>query len=118
MDNKKEKIDIWVGNILLIGSYFAAVLLLAGLLAFLFSAPTLTGQLESKPLSLSAFFSHLKGKNPLAFLNLGILVMMLTPLFRVITAGFSFFLEKDYKYVLIASGVLIILLASIISILA
>jgi uncharacterized membrane protein len=116
MSNKKEKIDIWVGNILLIGSYAAAFLLVAGLLMLLFFSQTLTAQLESKPLSLSLFFSHVKQKNPLAFLNLGILVMMLTPLFRVITAGFSFFLEKDYKYFLIALGILVILLTSIISI--
>ena len=115
MNNNKEKIDIWVGNILLIGSYAAALLLVAGLLMLLFSR-THTAQMESKPLSFSLFFSHLKEKNPIALLNLGILVMMLTPLFRVMTAGFSFFMEKDYKYVLIASGVLIILLASIISI--
>jgi uncharacterized membrane protein len=116
MKNKKEKIDIWVGNILLIGSYSAAVMLVAGLLTLLFSARTPAMQLESKPLSFSLLFSGLKEKNPLVLLNLGILVMMLTPLFRVITAGFSFFLEKNYKYLLIASGVLIILLASIISI--
>jgi uncharacterized membrane protein len=116
MNNNKEKIDIWVGNILLIGSYAAALLLVVGLLMLMFFSRTAAEQMESKPLSFSLFFSHLKEKNPIALLNLGILVMMLTPLFRVITAGFSFFLEKDYKYVVIASGILIILLASIISI--
>ncbi|KPK76735.1 MAG: hypothetical protein AMJ89_03640 [candidate division Zixibacteria bacterium SM23_73] len=114
MNGKKEKIDIRVGNILLIGSYSAAVLLIAGLLVLFARTPG--AELESKPLSFSLFFSYVKENNPLALLNLGILVMMLTPLFRVIAAGFSFFLEKDYKYLVIASGVLIILLATIISI--
>ncbi len=117
MNNKKDKIDVWVGNVLLVGSYAAAVLLLAGLFALLLSDQTSTARLQSKPLSFSGFFSHLKDRSPLTLLNLGILVMMLTPLLRVITAGLSFFLEKDYKYLLIASGVLIILLANIISIL-
>ncbi|KPL04107.1 MAG: hypothetical protein AMJ73_04695 [candidate division Zixibacteria bacterium SM1_73] len=116
MKDRKDKIDIWVGNILLLGSYLAAAFLLVGLLALLLFAKIPAGGVESKPLSFSLFFSQVKEKNPLAFVNLGILVMMLTPLFRVITAGFSFFLEKDYKYVLVASGVLIILLTSIISI--
>ena len=116
MNNKREKIDVWVGNVLLIGSYAAAILLLAGLVALFFFDQTTAARLESKPLSLSTFFSHLKEGSPLTLVNLGILVMMLTPLLRVITAGFSFFLEKDYKYLLIASGVLIILLASIIPI--
>lgn len=117
MNEKKEKIDIYVSNILLIGSYSAAALSLFGLFLLLFFAQTPAVWLESKPLSFSVFFSCLKEKNPLSFLNLGILVMMLTPLFRVMTAAFSFFLEKDYKYVLIACGVLIILLANIIFIL-
>jgi len=114
MKEKRETIDIYVGNILLIGSYSAAALSLVGLILHLFFAQTPVGELESKPFSFSLFFSGLKERNPLAFLNLGILVMMFTPLLRVITAGFSFFLEKDYKYVWIALGVLIILLVSII----
>ncbi len=116
MNSKREKIDVWVGNVLLIGSYAAALLLLAGLVALFFFDQTTVTRLESKPLSFSTFFPELKESSALALLNLGILVMMLTPLLRVITAGFSFFLEKDYKYLLIASGVLIILLANIISI--
>lgn len=114
MNGKKEKIDIYVSNILLIGSYSAAALSLIGLFMLLFFAQTPAAKLESKPLSFSLFLSCLKGKNPLSFLNLGILLMMLTPLFRVMTAALSFFLEKDYKFVLIACGVLIILLVSII----
>jgi uncharacterized membrane protein len=114
MNEKKEKIDIYVSNILLIGSYSAAVLSLIGLFMLLFFAQTPAAQLKLKPLSFSLFLSCLKGKNPLAFLNLGILVMMLTPLFRVMTAVLSFFLEKDYKYVLIALGVLVVLLANVI----
>jgi uncharacterized membrane protein len=114
MRNKKEKIDIYVSQVLSVGSYLAAFLTLVGLILFLFTGqiPGIEG--ESRPLSFSLFFSGLKEKSPLTFLNLGILVMMLTPLLRVITAGFSFFLEKDYKYVWIASGVFIILLISII----
>ena len=116
MNGKKDKIDAWVGNILLVGSYSAAILLFIGLFALLLFARTPGTPLESKPLSLSLFLSYLKAKNPVALLNLGILVMMLTPLFRVITAGFSFFLEKDYRYLLTAAGVLIILASSLISI--
>ena len=116
MTNKREKIDVWVGNVLLVGSYAAALLLLAGLVTLFFLDHTTATRLESKPPSFSAFFSHFRVSSPLALLNLGILVMMLTPLLRVITAGLSFLLERDYKYLLIASGVLIILLASIISI--
>jgi uncharacterized membrane protein len=114
MRDKKEKIDIYVSKVLSVGSYLAAFLTLAGLILFLFTKhiPGILG--ESRPLSFSLFLSGLKEKSPMAFLNLGILVMMLTPLLRVITAGFSFFLEKDYKYVWIASGVLIILLISFI----
>jgi uncharacterized membrane protein len=114
MRNKKEKIDIYVSKVLSIGSYIAAFSTLAGLILFLFTRQ-IPGMPEgTKSLSFSLFLSGVKEKSPMAFLNLGILVMMLTPLLRVITAGFSFFLEKDYKYMWIASGVLIILLISFI----
>lgn len=40
----------------------------------------------------------------------GVVVMMSTPAFRVLIAIIVFFREQDYKYTLIATGVLLILL--------
>jgi uncharacterized membrane protein len=40
----------------------------------------------------------------------GVVVMMSTPAFRVLIAVIVFFRERDYKYTLVATGVLLILL--------
>jgi uncharacterized membrane protein len=48
-----------------------------------------------------------------AIAECGILFLLITPVFRIIVAGAAFALERDYKYVLIALGVLAVVLGSI-----
>jgi uncharacterized membrane protein len=55
---------------------------------------------------------HLKGQ---AIIQLGIVLLIATPVLRVIFAGIGFLLEKDYLYSLISLVVLLIILASMIS---
>ena len=43
----------------------------------------------------------------------GILLLLLTPIFRILVASVSFALQRDRKYVLIALGVLLVVLLSI-----
>jgi uncharacterized membrane protein len=49
---------------------------------------------------------------PMGIAELGILLLLLTPVLRVATAIVAFRIERDYKYVLISSGVLLVILAS------
>ena len=50
------------------------------------------------------------GRIPLDIERTGVLLMLATPVVRVIVACYLFFQEKDWKYGLISLGVLIILL--------
>lgn len=50
------------------------------------------------------------GRVPADIERIGVLLMLATPVVRVIVACFLFFREKDYKYGWISLGVLIILL--------
>jgi uncharacterized membrane protein len=50
------------------------------------------------------------GRIPLAIERAGVLLMLATPVVRVMVACFLFFREKDRKYGLISLGVLVILL--------
>lgn len=50
------------------------------------------------------------GRIPLAIERIGVLLMLATPVVRVIVACFLFFREKDYRYGLISLGVLVILM--------
>jgi uncharacterized membrane protein len=51
--------------------------------------------------------------DPLALTECGILLLLLTPIFRIIVAAITFALERDFKYVAISLGVLVIVLVSI-----
>jgi uncharacterized membrane protein len=50
------------------------------------------------------------GRAPLDIERIGVLLMLATPVVRVIVACFLFFREKDYRYGWISLGVLIILM--------
>jgi uncharacterized membrane protein len=62
---------------------------------------------------LSVLFSNLLRFDPAAVTEFGVLLLLLTPLFRIVVAVVSFALERELKYVLIALGVLIVVLLSI-----
>lgn len=57
---------------------------------------------------LAGFFVH--GRIPLEIERAGVLLMLATPVVRVMVACFLFFREKDRKYGIISLGVLVILL--------
>ena len=114
MQDKKEKVFSHVSNILTVGSYSAAVILILGLgMLFLQGRPE--SYLTRLPrLSFSNLISHFFKGEPTSIISCGILVMMFTPFLRVVVAGFSFLWEKDYKYALISFGIMLILLFTII----
>jgi uncharacterized membrane protein len=51
-----------------------------------------------------------KGRVPLAIERTGVLLMLATPVVRVVVACYLFFQEKDRKYGFISLGVLVILI--------
>ena len=114
MSDKKEKVYSYVSTVLLIGSFCAAVLLILGLGILVFQT-----QPEDYLTSLvrpyfSDIFSNLLKGEPTAIINLGILLMMLTPFLRVVVAVFTFLWEKDFRYATVALGVMVILLFTIV----
>jgi uncharacterized membrane protein len=95
------------------------VLLSAGLLilgAFLYFARVLVGGAPANPLnfphSLGDVFHGLGQGDPLAILALGLIVLLLTPVARVLISIFAFARERDWLYVGITTLVLLILLVS------
>lgn len=95
------------------------VLLSAGLLilgAILYFVRVLWGGAPANPLSyphtLGDVFYGLGHGDPLAILALGLIVLLLTPVARVIISIFAFASERDWLYVGITALVLLILLMS------
>lgn len=50
--------------------------------------------------------------DPIATINLGLLILLLTPVTRVIAAMIAFIIDKDTKYALISLAVLTVLIIS------
>jgi uncharacterized membrane protein len=85
---REPSFDRIVALVLRTGAFACFFIMLAGLIAGLF----------------------LKGPIPLEIERAGVLLMLATPVVRVIVACFLFFREKDYKYGYISLGVLVILM--------
>ncbi len=63
--------------------------------------------------SFGGFFTSLFGLHARAFLYLGTIFLILTPVSRVIISIFAFKKEKDYKYVGVTTVVFLIILISV-----
>lgn len=114
MTDRREKSCANISTILLIGSFCAAGLLVLGLGMLIFRAQPEEHLAALTRPDLSDFLSHLLRGESVGVISLGILVMMFTPLLRVVVAAFSFFWEKDFRYAAVAVGVMLILLFTII----
>ena len=89
MSMKREpQFDLIVSWVLRIGAYAAFALMVAGMAASLF----------------------LPEPQALTILKIGVLVMLATPVVRILVAGILFALEKDWRYVAVSAGVLAIVL--------
>lgn len=51
--------------------------------------------------------------SPIAFMLLGILVLMVTPALRVAVAAVGYVLERDWLFALVSAGVMVVLLISL-----
>ncbi len=66
-----------------------------------------------QPIRIRMLFSLLMRLEPAAVTEFGILLLLFTPIFRLVVAAVPFALERDAKYVFISLGVLAVVLVSI-----
>jgi uncharacterized membrane protein len=85
---REPAFDRAVAMVLRIGAFGCFFIMLAGLIAGLF----------------------MSGRIPLGIERAGVLLMLATPVVRVMVACFLFFREKDFKYGWVSLGVLVILM--------
>jgi uncharacterized membrane protein len=108
----QEKADRAISAVLRYGSLISTLVMALGLGLMLIrrSATRLATYHRIEPVEL---FSALIRLDPAAVTEFGILLLLFTPIFRIIVAVISFALERDKKYVLISLGVLLVVLLSI-----
>lgn len=105
--------NVYISRVLLVGSGLGAGVVALGLLWFLLQ-PGNGNTLPAAPVTpFAQLADQLVHVGPLTVINLGLLLLMVTPILRVIIAVISFFLERDRKYTLISLVVLVILLFSV-----
>jgi uncharacterized membrane protein len=111
-DARPERAYRWVAAVLRWGSYLSAALMLAGvvLVFFLADVPIQVGS----AMPLGTMLSSLRHANPYAVMQLGVVLLLLTPLARLVVAAVSFWLEGERRYAVVSLAVLVIILASLV----
>jgi len=111
--NRVEQMEITISNLLRAGVLLSAVIIFIGLSMFFVTGKSgYTGNYyPTNPLEILSGIISLKSYS---IILTGILILILTPVFRVGVSIIVFFQEKDFLYVKITSLVFIILLVSFI----
>ena len=108
------RMDLLISYVLRGGVLLSAGLLILGALLYAIAAlrngsPAFP---STYPHSLGGVLAGLAHGDPLAILSLGLLVLLLTPVARVLVSILAFARERDWLYVAITALVLLILVVS------
>jgi uncharacterized membrane protein len=108
----EQKSERMISAVLRYGSLISTLVMVLGLGLMLLrgSSAPLASYHRIRPTLL---FPQLIRLEPAAVTEFGILLLLLTPIFRIIAAGLTFALECEYKYVFVSLGVLAVVLLSI-----
>ena len=108
-----EEIELIIGKILRIGVLTAAAVLIVGLALLLVTGQS--GYPEGMhPTAPVAILKGVAALKPDAIIMLGLFLLILTQVLRVVVSIYAFMKERDYLYVGITTGVLAILVVSMI----
>ncbi|HMK20761.1 MAG TPA: DUF1634 domain-containing protein [Terriglobales bacterium] len=114
-----QKIEVIIANLLRIGVMSAAVIVLAGGVVFLARhgvQPARYGSFAGEPSNLTRWRGILQaalGLRARGIIQLGLLILIATPVARVAFSVAAFALERDWLYVGVAGFVLMVLLYSL-----
>lgn len=113
----EKELQSLIGNLLRWGVFISMAIVIAGVVLFLIqqgrSHMDFSVFDNSKAFDLKLFFAALSSFESEAIITLGIVLLILTPVLRIVFSIIGFALEKDNMYVLISSIVLLIIIASI-----
>lgn len=116
-----QDIEVIMGSLLRIGVMLAALVVLTGGIIYIFqngSGYPHYKTFKGEPDSLKAIkdiFSGAGKFNSLSVIQLGLIILIATPIARVIFSIFGFLLEKDYLYTAITVIVLCVISFSLLS---
>lgn len=110
--NEVEKVELIISKSLRVGVVISAIFIIIGLAILLITGKS--GYTANYfPTTLYGIFKGLLALKSYAVILTGLLILILTPVFRVAISILVFLKEKDYLYVKITTFVLIVLLFSL-----
>jgi len=114
-----KDIQVILGTLLRVGVIISmSIVLLGGIIFLIHNKGVITDYKVFKPelakfSSIAAIFKGLLTFQGDAIVQFGVLMLIFTPVARIVFAVFSFLIEKDYLYVLIGLIILAILAISL-----
>lgn len=101
-----------ISLVLRYGALISTIVMAVGVILSLFRKPA-APFVSYHSIHPEVLFAGIARLDPLAITELGVLLLLLTPLARIVVAVITFALERELKYVLISLGVLAVVLLSI-----
>lgn len=114
-----KDVQVILGTLLRVGVIVStAVVLLGGMIFLVKQSNHVVSYAQFKPeqskfSSVAEILRGLKSFDGLAIIQFGVLLLIFTPIARVVFSIFSFLMEKDYMYVLIGIIVLCVIITSL-----
>ncbi|WP_055106688.1 DUF1634 domain-containing protein [Paenibacillus ihumii] len=106
--DRAAEVEIAISKMLRIGIVLAGLVIVLGLVMFLVTGDSgYPG--DTFPTSLPEIIQGIMQLKSVAIIEAGLILLILTPVFRVFVSMFAFIHEKDYRFVLISILVLVIL---------
>jgi uncharacterized membrane protein len=116
-----KEMRTWISLILRTGVIVSVILLLMGAILFVIQHPGTVFSFKSfegepdRLREVSSVFSEALQLKSRAVIQLGVIILISTPVFRVLFSFIEFLLHKDWRFVLITAIVIVTLFYSLIS---
>jgi uncharacterized membrane protein len=113
-EDAKYSAERWASRVLRIGVWVSAILMILGLfIAAIWPSSVIT--FSANPSLGELIMRILSGTfDPVTLMFAGLVLLMFTPILRVLTAVFGFTFEKDWRFVFVSSVVFLMLVGEII----
>lgn len=113
MSELRERTYQWVAATLRWGAYLSAAILLVGVVWLLAEGDGDRPIQIGPPMPLARLAEELLRGNPYAVMQTGVLLLLFTPLLRLMVAAFAFWMDNERRYALVSLAVLLMILFSV-----
>lgn len=123
-DPRMRRLELWISTVLRIGVIISTTLIVVGTITIFVQHPKflsskdelkkLVGPEAAFPHALVVLVSGVRELHGEAIVTLGLLVLMATPLARVVVSVIFFIRKRDRVYALLTAAVLLLLLLSLV----